>query len=128
VGADLEDLTTSTGGILGGPIITLYPRTRVDDDIAMNKCSLTFVPTVVAGERLTNDYSVLRDQHQLVGRIRMLDERTWEWAISVFVPELSSASGTEKTFERARNALMTEWVTFHKALMSVDAAIGRKPN
>jgi hypothetical protein len=89
----------------------------------MTAHTLALLPTVIAGEPLANDYSVFRSQNnQLIGRIRMLDERTWGWTISVFVPEPATASGTEKSLERAKTKFLVEWIKFNKTLTSGDVA------
>ena len=89
----------------------------------MTEHPLALLPTVIAGEPLANDYSVFLSQNnQLVGRIRMLDEGNWEWTISVFIPEPASASGTEKTLERAKTTFLVEWINFNKTLTSGDIA------
>lgn len=97
-------------------------------DIALDRCdvpSLAMRPTVVGGELLANDYSIYSGS-QLVGRIRDLRDYGWEWALALSTPELSSASGTEKTFERAKNALVANWISLHSALRSPNVSDDRK--
>jgi hypothetical protein len=56
----------------------------------MTDYNLTLRPTVIAGERLADDYCVRRDGRS-VGCIRLAHERTgqsegWDWSINVPLP------------------------------------------
>jgi hypothetical protein len=85
---------------------------------------LSLRPTVIAGERLPDDYCV-RSGDRAVGRIRLAHERTgqsegWDWSINVPLPIPSWGVGRAGSLEEAKVAFRKAWGRFYASLTLQD--------
>ena len=81
-------------------------------------------PTVIACDRLENDFQVIFESRG-VGRIRFVHERAtpgWDWTINPSLPILPYCKGTADTLENAKTAFRDAWVQFYMSLTPTDIA------
>jgi hypothetical protein len=84
---------------------------------------LVLSPTVIAGERLQDDYCV-KHAGRSVGRIRRADERTgrWDWVINPPLPIPTWGVGRADSLEAAKAAFRSAWTQFYEQLKPLDVA------
>ena len=87
---------------------------------------LTLRPTVIAGDRLKDDFSVYFDG-QRVGRIKFASERTghtpsWDWHINPPLPIRPWCNGTEDDLEQAKAEFREAWERFYASLTPENVA------
>jgi hypothetical protein len=92
----------------------------------MNKPNLILRPTVMAGDRLKNDFSVFFHERR-VGRIRLAAGRlgldaSWAWVINPPLPIPSGCEGSEPDLWRAMGAFRQAWEPFYAGLTPDDIA------
>lgn len=83
-------------------------------------------PTVIAGERLENDYVVMFEGRR-VGRIRQAHERVgfasgWDWSINPPLPIPSWGTGSAESLERAKEQFKAAWERFYAEMSKDDIA------
>ncbi|EAQ35515.1 hypothetical protein NB311A_17104 [Nitrobacter sp. Nb-311A] len=77
-------------------------------------------PTVIAGDKLKDDYCVIHDARS-VGRIRLASERSgrgemWEWHVNPPLPIPPWCNGTADSLETAKNRFRAAWEKFYASL------------
>lgn len=77
-------------------------------------------PTVIAGDKLENDYGVIHEG-RTVGRIRLATERArlqpgWDWHITVPLPVHPWCNGTADDLEGAKADFRKAWERFYAGL------------
>ena len=92
----------------------------------MDKPALLLRPTVMSGDRLTNDFSVCFDERR-VGRIRLAAGRvgvdaSWAWVINPPLPIPSGCEGSEPDLWRAMVAFQRARDAFYASLTPDDIA------
>jgi hypothetical protein len=83
-------------------------------------------PTVIAGDRLENDYCVIHEGRS-VGRIRLANERsgrdeTWEWHVNPPLPIPSWCNGSADSIDIAKAQFRAAWERFYASLTPEDIA------
>jgi hypothetical protein len=92
----------------------------------MTEHPLSLRATVIGGDRLYNDYEVIREGRP-IGRIREATERTglrpgWTWAINPPLPIPSWGSGFAPSLDEAKVAFKEAWERFYATLTPEDIA------
>src|ERR1700750_2056048 len=92
----------------------------------MDKPGLILRPTVIAGESVKNDFSVLFEERR-VGRIRLPAGRigidaSWAWVINPPLPIPSGCEGSQPDLWRAMVAFRQAWEPFYASLTPDDIA------
>jgi hypothetical protein len=83
-------------------------------------------PTVIAGDRLENDYCVIHDGRS-IGRIRLASERShqgtvWVWHVNPPLPIPSWCNGSTDSLGNAKNMFKAAWERFYASLSPADIA------
>ncbi|MGC2775555.1 MAG: hypothetical protein WA418_07940 [Bradyrhizobium sp.] len=86
----------------------------------MTETHLILRATVIGGDRLKDDYSVIF-QERSVGLIRYAHERSgqaarWDYHVNLPLPIPSWANGTSNTLEDATAAFREVWARFYATL------------
>lgn len=81
---------------------------------------LTLRRTVIAGDRLENNYTVWREERP-IGRIKFAEVKTaqepgWSWMINVPLPIPTWGSGSSDTLEGAMAGFRGAWERFYDRL------------
>ena len=90
----------------------------------MSEHDLTLRPTFIGGQKLSNDYCIIRDGRS-IGRIREATERAgsnpcWTWAINPPLPIPTWATGQQTSFDAAKVAFRAAWERFYETLTPDD--------
>jgi hypothetical protein len=85
---------------------------------------LVLRPTVIANERLADDYCVFREERS-IGRIREAKERSgfnpgWTWSINVPLPIPPWGNGFSSSLDEAKAAFREAWARFYETLTPHD--------
>jgi hypothetical protein len=83
-------------------------------------------PTIIGGDRLENDYQVIREGRS-IGRIREATERLgfnpgWTWAINPPLPIPPWGTGFAKSLDEAKAEFQAAWIRFYATLTPDDIA------
>jgi hypothetical protein len=86
--------------------------------------ALTLRPTIIAGDKLPNDYCVIHEGRS-VGRIRLADERSWQgvvwtWNVNPPLPIPSWCNGSADSLEAAKDEFKVAWERFYSSLTPED--------
>jgi hypothetical protein len=87
---------------------------------------LSLRPTVIGGDRLDNDYVVIREGRE-IGRIREATERSginpgWTWAVNPPLPIPTWANGFAISLDQAKVEFKRAWDRFYATLTPHDIA------
>jgi hypothetical protein len=87
--------------------------------------ALTLRPTIIAGDKLPNDYCVVIHDGRSVGRIRLADERSWQgvvwtWNVNPPLPIPSWCNGSADSLEAAKDEFKVAWERFYSSLTPED--------
>lgn len=90
----------------------------------MAEHKLTLRPTVIGGDKIDNDFCVIREGRS-IGRIREATENSgfnpgWTWAVNPPLPIPVWAHGQEPSLELAKEAFLVAWERFYDALTPED--------
>jgi hypothetical protein len=83
-------------------------------------------PTVIAGDKLDDDYCVIHDDRS-VGRIRLATERShqgvvWVWHVNPPLPIPSWCNGSAESLDVAKAQFKAAWERLYAALTPDDTA------
>jgi hypothetical protein len=82
-------------------------------------------PTVIGGDSLADDYSVIHDGRR-IGRIRKATERQgsrdaiWDWMINIPLPIPPGCTGSAGDLDAAKDAFNVAWAWFLPTLTAHD--------
>ena len=81
---------------------------------------LSLRPTVIAGDKLPNDYCVIHDGRS-IGRIRLAEERAsrgtiWCWHVNPPLPIPPWCNGSADSLELAKDQFKAAWERFYASL------------
>jgi hypothetical protein len=87
---------------------------------------LSLRPTVIAGDKLPNDYCVIHDGRS-IGRIRLAEERAsrntiWCWHVNPPLPIPPWCNGSADCLESAKDQFKAAWERFYAGLTPADIA------
>lgn len=77
-------------------------------------------PTVIAGDKLRDDYCVIHEGRS-VGRIRRADELSWqgerwEWHVNPPLPIPPGCNGSAESLDHAKSQFKAAWERFYASL------------
>jgi hypothetical protein len=83
--------------------------------------NLVLRPTIIADEKLPNDYCVIHDGRS-IGRIRLAHERSWQgtiwvWHVNPPLPIPPWCNGSAGSLEVAKTEFKAAWERFYSLLM-----------
>jgi hypothetical protein len=86
----------------------------------MDKRDLILRPTIMAGDRLKNDFEVFFEERR-VGRIMLTvgsvgQNPSWDWHVNPPLPVPSWCKGSEPDLDQAKAAFREAWERFYSSL------------